>query len=70
MYTKTKKTVRLELTSNEDLATYDAIVNNPLCRVIRELQEDRSTTERFGEGESTTTKVPLLIVTYEERALA
>lgn len=71
MYKKTKKTIRIELTNDDDLANYDEIINNPLCKVLREIKETRTVTEYSGgeDGSTTTMKFPILIVTYEEREL-
>lgn len=72
MVRKTKKTVRIELTEDADLARYDEILNDPLCVITRELLEQRTETEHLGgdDGGSITRKFPILIVTYEERGLA
>jgi hypothetical protein len=69
MFGKTKKTVRFDLTEDDDLAKYDEILNDPLCRITRELKEQRTETEYTGgdEGSTHTKKFPILIVTYETK---
>jgi len=69
VFGKTRKTVRFDLTDDGDLERYDLILNDPLCRVVRELKEQRTETEYTGgeDGTTTTKKFPILIVTYETR---
>lgn len=71
MYRKTRKTICLILTDEDDMQRYDDILNDPLSTVLREIQDYKTTTEFSGgeEGSSTTTRTPVMIVTYETKEL-
>lgn len=75
MFTRVKRTVKIKLTDADDLAEYDQILNDPLVTVLREIQDHEVETEftAGGEGGNDTTsssKFPILIVTYETKELA
>lgn len=70
MYEVLRKTRQFDLDNEEHLKDYDAIMNNPLCSVVKEIKE--KITEKFFNEEggllSTQDKIAL-VVTWEEKSL-
>lgn len=70
MYSTINKTKRIDVGVTKDLETYDAILNNPNCSIIREIKEKITEKEVNEEGNITNIKEYLiLIVTYQEKIL-
>jgi len=70
MHTIVRKTLRVNTSDAEDLQTYDTVLNNPLCTVVKEIQEKIKETEYNEEGKpSHSSEYILLIITYEEKKL-
>ena len=70
MYKVKTQTAKFDTNSVEDLKEYDAILNNPLCTIIREIKEKLSTKHFDDEGKPTYQDDKLvLVVTWQEKAL-
>jgi hypothetical protein len=70
LYSTINKTKRIDVGVTKDLETYDAILNNPNCSIIREIKEKITEKEVNEEGNITNIKEYLiLIVTYQEKIL-
>jgi hypothetical protein len=70
LYNTINRTKRLDVGIPKDLETYDAIINNPNCSIIREIKEKITQKEVNEDGNITNIKEYLiLIVTYQEKIL-
>lgn len=70
MHKTVRKTIRVNVEVDDNLAAYDAILNNPNCSILKELE--LKVTEKFygDEGGLTSQKDQIyLVVTYEERMM-
>ena len=68
-YVPNRKTEKILLTDEEDLAKYDTILNGVGVTIIKEMHVTEK--ETFHEGENSTTTVkPYLIVTYMEKIIS
>lgn len=68
MYRAIKHTRRFNLDRDNDLDAYDAILNNPLCKIIQERQIKRTVMEFGEEGQMTgKEEFQILVVTWEEK---
>jgi len=68
MYKAVKHTRSLDLGSESDVAEYDGILNNPLCKIITERQVKKKICEFGEEGQLVGSEDRfILTVTYEEK---
>ena len=71
MFTTKNKTAQFDLNREDDLATYDGILNNPLAFIIREIQEKLIDKHYDEEGKFTgQTERIILVVTWQIRVLS
>jgi hypothetical protein len=67
---KTRKTVKIDTDDAEDRDAYDAILNDPMCTIVKEIQEKLTTMEYNEDGKpSHKSDRIVLIVTYEKKEL-
>lgn len=68
MYKSIKRTRQFDLERNEHLEEYDAILNNPLCKIINERQIKKTLREYGEEGHIVSSEDRIiLVVTWEEK---
>jgi hypothetical protein len=71
MYTTTKRTRSFDLDRESDLAAYDEVLNNKLCKIITERQIKKTLREYGEEGHIISSEDRIiLVVTWEEKELA
>lgn len=70
MYVTKHHTKQFDINKSSDLKDYDAILDNPLCRIVREVREKMVSKEMDDEGNVTSYQERLiLVVTWQERTL-
>ncbi len=70
MYKVTRHTRQFTLDNKKDAEDYDAILNNPLCVILREKQEKLTTKHFNDEGVPIAQEDKLIfVVTWEEKSL-
>ena len=68
MYETVTKTIRIDLNSDKDLKTYDVVLNDPSCVIVREIQEKITNKFFNDEGEMSGIEEKLVrIVTYQKK---
>jgi len=69
MYSSEKKTRLFDLEEQKELDAYDEILNNPLCRILKERPVKKKVCE-FAEGQIVHSEDRVIIVvTWEEKQL-
>lgn len=70
MYTVKHQTKQFDLNRSSDLRDYDAILNDPLCSISREVKEKLVSKEMDEEGNVTSSQERLiLVVTWQRKTL-
>ena len=68
MYEAVMKTIRIDLNSDKDLKAYDAVLNDPSCVVLREIQEKITNKFFNDEGEMSGIEEKIVrVITYQKR---
>lgn len=71
MYQTRKYVRRFDLNDDDDLEEYEAILNDPLCTVVRDIKEklvDKLFDEESGKMTSITERL-MLVVTWQKKEL-
>lgn len=70
MYDTRRETKKFNTDASEDIAEYDAILNNPLCSILNERKEKLREEVFDGEGNLVRANEHIvLVVTWEEKTL-
>ena len=70
MYSKVRHTERFDTDKENDLKSYDEVLNNPLCTIIDRRQEKIREEHKDDEGNTVFIKERIVwVVTWEERQL-
>jgi hypothetical protein len=71
MFTTRNKTAQFDMNTERDLAAYDAILNNPLAFIVREIKEKLVDKHFDEEGNFTgQTERLVLVVTWQTKVLS